>query len=167
MEAPEEGSSISEEEHHRVVSSLLEDYRYSTSKFDNLSVAMAGGALGFSLTFIKDIVPFKDSNHIWLFYVALGLFIFSLMIGFVAHLASMQITSKALLKVLKRNYNISPSKPLTILNWVIASTVSLGVITLVLYCAINIQILRDEHNAKPPASITTSEALKKKIEFKR
>jgi hypothetical protein len=48
-------------EQDKYLRELNEDLRYSAEKFDGQTLAISGAALGFSLSFIKDIVPFQNS----------------------------------------------------------------------------------------------------------
>ena len=125
---------------------LYEDLKYSVSKFDEQSLLISGGALGLSLTFIKDIVPFQDSQYILIFYSALCLFIFSMGLGFIGHYLSTKYIMKSIEFVEQEKYSeIKPEKWIPRINTIIAIFLTLGVIFLVAYCIINIEIAKTKN----------------------
>ena len=90
---------------------LFEDLKYSVSKFDSQTLAISGGALGFSLTFIKNIVPFSVAIHIWLLYISLALFIFTISFGLLGHYLSIRQISNSIDSVSEEKYDeLKPDK---------------------------------------------------------
>jgi hypothetical protein len=70
-------------EREKLISSLAEE----THKFDKAILTLSGGAFGFSLAFIKDIVPtIKGGTFFWLLasWAGFGLSLLSTMISFLA-----------------------------------------------------------------------------------
>lgn len=118
---------------------LYEDYKYSVDSFDKQALLISGGALGLSLSFIKDIVPLDEAECVEIFIGALIFFVISIVLGFVAHRNSMA-------KIEQQIRNIDEDKPVndkpdTItrhLNWVITLSVVLGIFLMVTYSAVNI-----------------------------
>ena len=129
---------------------LYEDLKYSLSKFDSQALAISGGALGISLTFIKEIVPFENSIYTTLFYIALGFFIFTLTIGFVGHYLSSKQILDSIEKVSDEKYNeLKQDKWIPRLNLTIVITLPLGIIFLVTYCILNIENLKGRKTENP------------------
>jgi hypothetical protein len=91
-------------EKDKYLKDLFEDLKYSISKFDDQSLLISSGALGLSLTFIKDIVPFQDSKFIFLFYCSLFLFIISMALGFIGHYISARQISNTIKLVTEEKY---------------------------------------------------------------
>ena len=54
---------------------LYEDYKYSIEKFDTQHLYLSSEALGISLTFLKDLLPLGKVIHLWLFIVAIWIFV--------------------------------------------------------------------------------------------
>jgi hypothetical protein len=125
------------------IKDLYEDLKYSLSKFDSQALAISSGALGISLTFIKEIVPFESSVYTMLFYIALFLFIFTLTIGFIGHYLSSKQILDSIAKVSQEKYNeLRQDKWIPKLNFAIVIALPLGVLFLVSYCIINIESLK-------------------------
>ena len=138
---------------------LFEDLKYSVSKFDTQALTIGGGALGLSLTFIKEIVPFDQSICVILFYFSLGLFILSISLGFIGHYISIKQISKSLELVSEEKYSeLKSDKWIPRINLIVATTITAGIIMLVTYCVINI-----EHQRK----IDTKSELNKNLEIKK
>ncbi|KFD40297.1 hypothetical protein AT05_01435 [Schleiferia thermophila str. Yellowstone] len=132
------------------IKDLYEDLKYSVSKFDSQALAISGGALGISLTFIKEIVPFENSVYTSLFYIALGLFIFTLTIGFVGHYLSSKQILDSIEKVSNEEYGeLKSDKWIPRLNMTIVIALPLGIVFLVTYCIINIETLKRTKTDNP------------------
>lgn len=124
---------------------LFEDLKYSLSKFDSQSLAISSGALGLSLTFIKEIVPFEESKYISFFYISLGLFILTLTLGFIGHYLSINQISKSIQKVDEDKISeIKVDNIIPKINLSVAISLPLGILFLVLYCVINIENVRNK-----------------------
>ena len=118
---------------------LFEDLKYSVSKFDSQTLAISGGALVFSLTFIKNIVPFSDAIHIWLLYISLALFIFTISFGLLGHYLSIRQISNSIDSVSEEKYDeLKPDKWIPKINASLIISIALGIILMILYCVINI-----------------------------
>jgi hypothetical protein len=123
---------------------LFEDLKYSVSKFDTQALTIGGGALGLSLTFIKEIVPFDQSIYIILFYFSLGLFILSISLGFIGHYISIKQISTSIETVSQEKYSeLKSDKWIPKINLIVALTITLGILMLVIYCVINIEYQRN------------------------
>lgn len=119
---------------------LFEDLKYSVSKFDSQTLAISGGALVFSLTFIKNIVPFSDAIHIWLLYISLALFIFTILFGLFGHYLSIRQISNSIDSVSEEKYDeLKPDKWIPKINASLIISIALGIILMILYCVINIE----------------------------
>lgn len=130
-------------EKEQYIKDLFEDLKYSLSKFDSQSLAISSGAIGLSLTFIKEIVPFEESKYILLFYFSLGLFILTLTLGFIAHYLSLNQISKSIKKVEENKVSeIKIDNLIPKINLTIAISLPLGILFLVLYCVLNIENVR-------------------------
>lgn len=131
------------------IKDLFEDLKYSISKFDNQALVISGGALGFSLTFIKDIVPFSEAIYVWLLYSSLFCFIYTIGIGFFGHYLSLKQISNSIEIVSNEKYNdLKPDKWIPKINLSIVISLSLGILLMVGYCLINIQNLRNNKKMK-------------------
>jgi hypothetical protein len=138
---------------------LFEDLKYSVSKFDTQALTIGGGALGLSLTFIKEIVPFDQSICIILFYFSLGLFISSISLGFIGHYISIKQISKSIEIVSQEKYSdLKTDKWIPRINLIVATTITAGILMLVIYCVINIEYQR---------KIDTKSELNKNLEIKK
>jgi hypothetical protein len=132
------------EDEKNFINALNEDLRYSVSKFDGQTLAISGGALGISLTFIKDFVPFDKSIYPGLFLFAQLLFTVVITVGFVSHYWSMRGTIRSIEKADNRKYdeilsdNKRDNKLINRFNGFIATALPIGILLLVLYCFINI-----------------------------
>jgi hypothetical protein len=142
---------------------LFEDLKYSVSKFDTQALTIGGGALGLSLTFIKEIVPFNQSIFIILFYFSLGLFILSISLGFIGHYISIKQISKSIELVSDEKYsNLKSDKWIPKINLIVASTITAGILMLVIYCVINI-----EHQRKTDNNFQLNKSLEMKRETQK
>jgi hypothetical protein len=122
------------------IKDLNEDLKYSVSKFDTETLTIGGGALGLSLTFVKDIVPFNQSVWIILFYFSLGIFILSISLGFIGHYISMKQISRSIKLVSEEKYSeLTSDQWIPKINLFVAITITIGILMLVTYCVINIE----------------------------
>jgi hypothetical protein len=137
------------------IKDLFEDLKYSLSKFDSQSLAISSGALGISLTFIKEIVPFNKSEYIILFYISLGLFILTLTFGFIGHYLSLRQISKSIKKVEEDKISeIKVDNVIPKINLTVAISLPLGILFLVLYCVLNIENVRNSKEENPTKKMT-------------
>jgi hypothetical protein len=134
---------------------LFDDFKYSLSKFDSQSLAISSGALGLSLTFINEIVPFEESKHISFFYISLGLFILTLTLGFIGHYLSLNQISKSIEKVQQDKISeIKADKIIPKINLSVGVSLPLGILFLILYCVINIENVRNKKRNNSIKKIT-------------
>lgn len=127
-------------EKERYQKDLFEDFKYSISNFDNQALIISGGALGFSLTFIKDIAPFSEAVYVWILYLSLVCFIYTIGIGFFGHYLSLRQISKSIELVSNEKYSeLKSDKWIPKINLSIVITLTLGILFMVVYCVLNIE----------------------------
>jgi hypothetical protein len=124
---------------------LWSDYRYSISRIDEQSLIISSGALGISLTFVKEIVPLKASIHTGLFFAAIICFAFTITVGFINHMFSARSILKRYIILNNTDFSKTDASVKERLNpWIgrinLALTLSLivGIVLLITYCIINI-----------------------------
>lgn len=119
---------------------LYEDHNYSIEKFDSQALYISSGALGLSLAFLKDFVPVKEAIWLWLFYVAIWLFVIVILVGFIAHYRSSRLIEKQIKLVDEdRLDEIKEDKSIHIINkWTIL-LLMLGIAALVLFVSLNLK----------------------------
>lgn len=122
------------------LSQLEKDRRYSIEKFDAQALYLSSGALAISLTFIKDIVPIEDAQFIYLYYIAIILFGITILVGFIAHYVSVQLSIKQYSKIQNDDYEEVNSKSIHILNIIIMSTLIVAIGFLICFVIINIHL---------------------------
>lgn len=133
---------------------LLEDLRYSVSKFDTQVLTIASGAIAISLTFIKDIVPIKYAVSEWLFLLALLCFIICLTLGFISHYLSIKKIAETIDKVDENRINeITSEKWIPKINLSMVIILPVGILLLTSYSLINMQHYK-EVSSKPKKTIT-------------
>ncbi len=126
---------------------LYEDYKYSVESFDKQALLISGGALGLSLSFIKDIVPLDEAECVGIFISALIFFVISIALGFVAHCNSMAEIEKQIRNIDEgKSVNDKPDTITRYLNRVITFFVVLGIILMVTYSAVNIAYKANSHD---------------------
>ncbi|WP_282143803.1 hypothetical protein [Cellulophaga baltica] len=107
---------------------LFEDLNYSISKFDSQTLAISGGALGFSLTFIKDIVPFSEAIHISILYISLALFILTISFELLGHHLSIRQISNSIESVFEEKYDeLKPDKWIPKINASMIISIAIGI----------------------------------------
>lgn len=148
---------------------LWAGYTYAITKFDEQSLLISSGALGLSLTFIKDIVPLDKACCMSLFYISISLFLVTIILGFINHFTSSGIHKKAYEDTLSINrmkedkkseqeiYDVSKkgfdyreraTKVIARINKFIACTLVAGLFFLVFYCIVNISEYREHKEQK-------------------
>ncbi len=152
------------EENKEHLDNAWKDYSYAIKKFDEQSLFISSGALALSLTFIKDIVPLKESSYIAFFYISIILFLLTIVLGFLSHVVSSDTNMTVYKMLLERkeikeddkvaidkidkkinNFQFSTSKTISRMNQVLTYSLIFGLISLVFYCIINILISRVHH----------------------
>jgi hypothetical protein len=135
------------------LNSLWDDYKDSISKFDDQSLLISGGALGISLTFVKDIVPLDQSIHLWLFVLALICFVLTILFGFINHIISANTIKRTHQKASANDFTKPINNKIAGLNIFIAGSLVTGLILLVLYCTINIANYKEKKGIEYPNTI--------------
>ena len=128
-------------EKENYINNLKETLTYSVSKFDTQTLTISGASLAFSLTFIKDIVPFSKAIYIPIFYLSLILFLVTVFLGLYGHYLSMKKTIKVIELAQKDDFEgIMEMKDKTnTINAIVITSLSLGILSLIIYCVINIE----------------------------
>jgi hypothetical protein len=136
------------DEKQQYINSLRESLTYSITKFDAQTLTISGASLAFSLTFIKEIVPFKEAICIPVFYTSLSLFIITIFLGLFGHYLSMKKLSNAIDLADKEKYDdINNQKDyISIINVLLITSIIGGIILLIIYCIINIENQRKSIN---------------------
>lgn len=133
---------------------LYDDYRYSINKFDTYTVYLSGGALAISLTFVENIVPIKEAVWIGLYYWAIILFGFSMLLGLYAHYKSSIEIGKRLKQIIEKGYyNEQEKDKISIMNKIIIYTITIGTILLIAFSIINMNRLNKKSNQTQQNSI--------------
>jgi hypothetical protein len=129
----------------KFLDALWADFRYSISKSDDQALLISSGALGVSLTFVKDVVPLQDSICMGFFYASIFCFAFTIMVGFINHRISARTIWKRYVELNNTDLSKPGTAPKQKLNpWIerINSTLTIsliaGIFLLITYCIINI-----------------------------
>ena len=134
----------------KYINSLRESLTYSNTKFDTQTLTISGASLAFSLTFIKEIVPFREAVFILFFYISLALFVVTIFLGLYGHYLSMKKISKAIDLAEKEKYKEinEQSDDISKINRGLLICIVGGVIFLIIYCILNIENQRRLMNSK-------------------
>jgi len=130
------------EERKALIQALAEE----THKFDRTILTLAAGALGFSLAFIKDIVPdIKPGSLIWMIvsWLCFGLSLLSTLFSFLTSQSACRRQIEILEKVIFEKYEREKEKNIPAiwtgrLNLFSIVTFMLGVIFLALFVIFNL-----------------------------
>lgn len=115
---------------------LVQAHHTASQDFDKAIMALAGGALGLSLTFVDDYAP--NPTDKWLLAVSWGLLALSLLVILVSYLTSQSALLAAIGRI-DRDEEARGGGWLTpVLNWVAASALVVGVVFLVLFALYNL-----------------------------
>ena len=137
---------------------LTQDLKYSISKFDSQSLYLSSGALGLSLAFIKDLVPFAEAKYNWVFLMSLWLFVLAIVIGFIGHLiSSSQIMKRMKLVDEDRYEEIKDDNLIPRLNLTLITIIILGIFSLVTFVSINITNMGKSDKTTPKVEKIISE----------
>ena len=118
----------------------------STDSFDKSLLAVSSAALGYSFTFVKDIVPLQDATHInflhlswFLFACCVVLTVFSFRLSVAAHNKYLDYLWKFYVENDANYFNKKSlyAKILTVCNWAAAGAFLAGIVTLVLFFYLN------------------------------
>ena len=125
---------------------LIQSQAEETHKFDKAILTLAAGAFGFSLAFIKEIVPeIKNGTFIWLLtsWVGFGLSLLSTLISFLVS----QIACRKQIKIVEKEF-FGEEKKMGHKNkaarWTFGLNIAsitafiLGVILLVVFVSVNV-----------------------------
>jgi hypothetical protein len=138
------------DEKQEYINSLRESLTYSNTKFDTQTLTISGASLAFSLTFIKEIVPFKDAIFMPIFYISLTLFIITIFLGLFGHYLSMKKISNAIDLAEKEKYNeiYEQEDYISKINAFLITSIISGIFLLIIYCVLNIENQRNILNSK-------------------
>jgi hypothetical protein len=152
-----EGEGMSSDKEN-YIKTLDEGLKYSISKFDGQTLAISGGALGLSLSFIKDIVPFESSIYNIVLYAAQFLFTYAITIGFISHYLSLRGSIRAIAHAEADKFSEIVTENNKANTWInrcntsIVIALPLGIFLLVTYCLINIENARGVKTATKKAT---------------
>lgn len=134
------------DEKQQYINTLRENLTYSNTKFDTQTLTISGASLAFSLTFIKEIAPFKEAIFIPIFYISLFFFIVTIFLGLFGHYLSIKKISNAIDLADKEEYNkINNQKDyISLINAFLITFIVGGIIFLIIYCVINIENQRNQ-----------------------
>lgn len=121
---------------------LETDYRYSISKFDDQALYIGSGALAISLTFVKDIVPIRDSDYILLYFLSLSFLTITIAISFFSHYKSSRLIDKKIREIENNNFDVPEDRWIPCLNRITTALLSFGIIFLVTFSIVNIYIYK-------------------------
>ncbi len=85
---------------------LVDSLRESSRTFDKAILTLASGSFGFTIAFLKDIVPTPFENTKWLIHFSWGLFALSILLILISFLTS----QKACLKQIENTFEIIINK---------------------------------------------------------
>lgn len=122
---------------------LIETQRKLAENFDNLLVALSGGALGLSITFLKDVIGSNEICYPYFLLIAWALFILSLasilfeiLFGILAHKKAIkQVDDNTIYKQKPGGVSSDLS---TIFHWLSAVSLVLGLIFISIFSFYNI-----------------------------
>lgn len=118
---------------------LYEDYKYSIEKFDTQHLYLSSGALAISLAFLKDLVPLGKAIHLWLFIVAIWIFVSAILIGFIAHYRSSKLIADRIKLIDEERYDeLKEDTSIHKINKFLIALLFLGISILVLFVSINL-----------------------------
>jgi len=121
------------------IKDLYEDYKYSIEKFDAQHLYLSSGALAISLAFLKDLVPLGKAVHLWLFIVAIWIFVSAILLGFIAHYRSSKLIAERIKLVDEDRYDeIKEDTSIHNINKFLIALLFLGISLLVLFVSINL-----------------------------
>jgi len=140
----------SQEEAYKVYlderSKLIQSQAEETHKFDKAILTLAAGAFGFSLAFIKEIVPcMRDGTFVWLL-ISWGCFGLSLLSTLVSFLVSQSACRKQIELVEKEFFELKKQERQKnkLAGWTFSLNVGsisafiLGVVFLVVFVVVNV-----------------------------
>ena len=123
-------------------SASLEAENAAISNFEKTITALASGALGLSITYVRFIAPDPSSKHI--LYISWGSLVFSLLVILFSFLFSRmaQVKYRDILEKQYENADCETRNPWGILtnisNWLSLITLIIGVITFAIFAGINL-----------------------------
>jgi len=127
-------------DHDLLVKTFSEGLLYSVTKFDTISLTISSGALVLTLSFIKDIIPLKDSVGRWQLYASIWFFAAGILGAYVGHLLSMHYYTKYLNFTVEHQYHKLEKNALVhYWNCATAFAIVLGMVMLVLFCVQNLK----------------------------
>ena len=134
---------------------LLKRQLSNTEKFDGAVLTLSSTVLGFSLSFIRNVVPIENAQYIWLLIAAWGLFILAILSTMGSYISSQASINKQLIHAGKyylegeEEYLSKKNGFATLTRWagyVSGAFFAIAMIFLVIFVAVNI-VRANVHNA--------------------
>jgi len=122
----------------KYLESLLKDFRYSIDRFDNQSLYIAGGALGLSISFLDLFISISTSSATFLYVISVILFVITIGLGFSSHYISAMKINTRIENVKNNRFDFKQDKVIPALNLLILGSLILGLISLVVFCIVNL-----------------------------
>lgn len=141
-----DNNQINEEIKREYIKDLYADFRYGIEKFDTQALYLSSGALAISLTFIKDIVPINEAVCLMLYYIALILFGFTILIGFVAHYISSNQIMARIKKIEQNDFAVQDNDWIRLINITIVAALVIGIGLLIAFTIINMNVANNKAN---------------------
>jgi hypothetical protein len=116
-------------------SSSLNHIEKATDAFDRAVMTLAGGALGISLAFVRDVAP--TPRHKWLMGVSWLFFVLSLLLSLLSFLTSERAVV-SMVEKMDSAAEIERGKSTDYLNWSSAAALIVGAVLLVLFAWLNL-----------------------------
>lgn len=141
-------------EEQAYINQAHEDLTYSITQFDNQVLYLSSGAFALGLTFLKDITPINEAVCLPIFIISMVLFTVSILLSFSSHLIGHEI-SIVNIKRLDKGERPKEYQLVRILNWIMASTLILGIFGLLIFSSINIYKMSDKKE-QPAGKVVNS-----------
>lgn len=125
--------------------SLIDAKAAQSKLFDRTAIALSGGALAISLTFVDSIVPEIRGGTLWILIIAWSCFCLALLSTLTSFLVSWRAFDRGV-EILDRYFDSNEEKPeeneinkyVKLLNYASIITIFVGVVSLVIFSAVNI-----------------------------
>lgn len=151
---PESESDSLYDEHRR---QAWADIQSSTDSFDQSLLTLSSAALGISLVFIKEIVPFENAVWLWLLYTSWSCFsacIIVTIMSFQVSITAQNAYLKSLFHYYKEhdsthfNKRTRSGKTLRVMTWCAAALFFAGLVTTLVFCIYNVTEVRESNMSK-------------------
>jgi len=136
---------------------LYQDYKYSINKFDSQTLFLSSGALGISLVFLKDLVPLGEVIYLWIYILAIWIFVFNILLGLWTHFRSSNLITKRIKLVDEDRFNeIKEDNSIHKFNKALIALLFSGIFFLVLFVTINLINMDDKKQSLHTGNDKTS-----------